>query len=87
VENSASRERNRQRLLVAIADWTIWPYESTAAQEYGRIAAELKRAGRKIQQVDMQVAAIARTVGNCMVVSADGDLAAVPGLAVENWAT
>jgi tRNA(fMet)-specific endonuclease VapC len=34
----------------------------------------------------MMVAAIARTLGDCTVVSADTDLAAVPGLAVENWA-
>ena len=32
-------------------------------------------------------AAIALSLGNCTVVSADGDLVAVPGLAVENWAT
>ena len=42
--------------------------------------------GRPMQQVDMQVAAIARTLGNCTVVSGDGDLSAVPGLAVEDWA-
>jgi tRNA(fMet)-specific endonuclease VapC len=56
VENSATRDRNVQRLLAAIRDWTIWPYESGAAQEYGRIAAELRRIGRVIQQVDMQIA-------------------------------
>jgi tRNA(fMet)-specific endonuclease VapC len=85
VENSASRERNLQRLLVAVADWTIWPYETVAAAEYGRIAAELRQIGRTIQQIDMQIAAIARMLGNCTVVSADSDLAAVPRLAVENW--
>jgi tRNA(fMet)-specific endonuclease VapC len=86
VENSASRERNLQRLLVAVADWTVWPYEAVAAEEYGRIAAELRQTGRTIQQIDMQIAAIARMLGNCTVVSADSDLAAVPRLAVENWA-
>ena len=29
--------------------------------------------------------AIAKTLGNCTVVSADSDLTAVPGLTVENW--
>jgi tRNA(fMet)-specific endonuclease VapC len=37
--------------------------------------------------VDMQLAAIAFALGNCTVVSKDGDLSAVPGLQVENWAT
>jgi tRNA(fMet)-specific endonuclease VapC len=39
-----------------------------------------------MQQIDMMVAAIAFSLGNCTVVSADSDLAAVPGLTVENWA-
>lgn len=85
VENSASRERNRQRLLAAVSDWTVWPYEIQAADQYGRIAADLRRAGRIIQQVDIQIAAIARLLSNCTVVTSDSDLAAVSGLAIENW--
>ena len=42
--------------------------------EYGRLYAALRRAGRPMQVVDMMIAAIARTLGNCTVVSADGDL-------------
>jgi tRNA(fMet)-specific endonuclease VapC len=34
----------------------------------------------------MLIAAIALSLGNTTVVSADSDLAAVPGLTVENWA-
>lgn len=41
--------------------------------------------GRPMQQIDIQIAAIARTLGDCTVVSSDTDLAAVPGLTVENW--
>jgi len=37
--------------------------------------------------VDMQMAAIAFSLGNCTVVTKDGDLSAVAGLQVENWAT
>lgn len=40
-----------------------------------------------MQQVDMMIAAVARSLGNCIVVSSDSDLAAVPELAVENWAS
>src|SRR5262245_51870773 len=61
VENSNDPERNRQRLLLAVADWTVWPYDATAAEEYGRLAAQLKQAGRMIQQIDIQIAAIALT--------------------------
>ncbi|MGO9462980.1 MAG: type II toxin-antitoxin system VapC family toxin [Isosphaeraceae bacterium] len=37
--------------------------------------------------IDMQLAAIAFALGNCSVVTKDGDLSAVPGLQLENWAT
>ena len=40
-----------------------------------------------MQQIDIMVAAIAFSLGNCTVVSDDTNLPAVPGLAVENWAT
>ena len=35
--------------------------------------------------LDTGIAAVALTLGNCAVVSKDSDLAAVPGLSVENW--
>ena len=57
-----------------------------AAFECGRIAVELRRIGRLIGQNDMMNAAIARTTGNCTVVTMDSDLGALPGLPVENWA-
>jgi tRNA(fMet)-specific endonuclease VapC len=86
IELSASRDRNMLRLWRALPAWRIWPFDEKAAFEYGRIAAELRRIGRPMQQVDMMVAALAFSLGNCTVVSNDTDLAAVPGLAVENWA-
>jgi tRNA(fMet)-specific endonuclease VapC len=86
VEYSASRDRNMQRLQLALAAWKIWPSTEEAAFEYGRLAADLRRSGRDIQQNDLMIAAIALTLGNCTVVSADSHLTAVPGLTVENWA-
>jgi len=86
VEWSKSRTRNLQRLQQARAAWKFWPTTEDAAFEYGRHAAELRRIGRVIQQNDTMIAAIALAMGNCTVVSMDTDLAAVPGLRVENWA-
>jgi tRNA(fMet)-specific endonuclease VapC len=63
----------------------LWPFTTEAAAIYGRLYAQLRRAGRLIQQVDLQIAAIALTLGHCTVVSEDSDLSAVPGLIVENW--
>jgi len=62
-----------------------WPFDRNAAEEYGRLAAELRRIGRPMQQIDIMIAAVAFSLGNCTVVSVGSDLAAVPGLRVENW--
>lgn len=86
VELSATRDKNLARLCRALSRIVCWPFNRQAAEEYGRLAAELRRRGRPMQQIDMQIAAIALSLGNCTVVSADSDLAAVPGLTVENWA-
>ena len=87
VENSSTRERNAQRLRQALADLIIWPLTEPAAEEYGRIAAELRRIGRPIGKIDMLIAAIALSLGKTTVVSVDNDLTAVQGLTVENWST
>src|SRR5262245_54633995 len=87
VEASATRERNLRSLAWAISTWILWPFDHVSAEEYGRIAATLRRLGRPTQQIDIQIAAIALCLGNCTVVSKDSDLSAVPGLSVENWAT
>ena len=87
IEGSSSRDRNEVRLRRALSRLVVWPYTNEAAACFGRIFAELRRIGRPMQQIDIQIAAIALSLGNCTVVSVDSDLAAVPGLTVENWAS
>jgi tRNA(fMet)-specific endonuclease VapC len=86
VEGSASREKNERRLKNALSRLFVWPFDTKAAEEYGRIFIELKLVGRVIQQVDIQIGAVARTLANCIVVSKDNDLSAIPGIVIENWA-
>jgi tRNA(fMet)-specific endonuclease VapC len=85
VEYSATRDKNRKRLIRALTGVVCWPLDRKASEEYGRVAADLKKAGRLIQQIDIQIAAIALTLGDCTVVSADSDFAAMRGLKVVNW--
>ena len=87
VEFSATREKNLLRLRRAMAGLVIWPFDVNAAAEFGRLRAELRRIGRPMQVIDIMIAAIALSMGNCSVVPADSDLSAVPGLSVENWRT
>ena len=85
LEGSDSREASWQIARKRLGRLICWPYDKEADYEYGRIFAELRRRGRPMQQVDIQIAAIALTLGNCTVVSKDSDLSAVPGLTIEDW--
>ncbi len=85
IELSDTRDKNRKRLKAGLSRLCCWPFDRKAAEEYGRVFAELRRLGRPMQVVDMQIAAIALSLGNCTISSSDRDLAAVAGLAVENW--
>lgn len=85
IEFSSSRDENEIIVNRNIGYLRNWPYTDEAAMEFGRLSARLKRMGRPMQQIDVQIAAIALTLGRCTVVSADTDLHAIPGLTVENW--
>jgi tRNA(fMet)-specific endonuclease VapC len=85
MELSASRVENLVRLRRALSRIVCWPLDRRACETYGRLAADLRRRGRPMQTVDMMLAAVALSLGNCTVVTTDSDLSAVPGLEVENW--
>lgn len=85
IEASASRDRNMQRLIVALPSLTVWPFDNDAAFRYGLVASELRRIGRPMQVVGMMIAAIAFNLGDCTVATTDSDLLAVPNLTVVQW--
>lgn len=87
LEFSSSKELNIQRLKIALLELRSWPFDRAAAEEYGRVSAVLERLGRRMQTIDMMIAAIALSMGDTVVISSDTDMLAVPGLPVENWAT
>ncbi len=63
VEGSISRDKNLQRLRLALLRLVVWPYTNEAAEQFGRVFAELRRIGRPMQQIDIMVAAIAFALG------------------------
>ena len=87
IERSASREPNLTRLWHAFQRLRLWSFDKAAAEEFGRLSAELRRRGRPMQQIDVQIAAIAICLGNTVVVTKDSDFAAVPGLDIVDWPT
>ena len=87
VEFSQSRVRNLEIVERNLDLFRLWPLTPEAAREYGRLFAELRRTGRPMQTIDIPIAAIALSLGNCSVVTRDTDLSSVPGLNVEDWAS
>jgi tRNA(fMet)-specific endonuclease VapC len=86
-ENSESRDENLRRLKQGLLRLRCWPLDRRASEEFGKLACILRRAGRVVGPMDMLIASIALTLGDCVVISTDADLRAIPGLTVENWRT
>ncbi len=85
IENSDTRERNLRLMRRGLARVRIWAFDKAAAEEYGTLWALLRRLGRPMQQADVQIAAIACSLGNCAIVTKDSDLRRVPNLEVVDW--
>ena len=85
IELSQTREPNLKKVFRVRSHFAMWPFDEEASEEYARLFATLTRIGRPMQQIDIQVAAVAIAQGNTTVVTYDSDLSAVPGLSVENW--
>lgn len=82
---SSQPARNLTRLNIGLKQIACWPLDREASKVYGRLAANLRRVGRPMQTIDIMLAAIAISLGNCTVVTTDSDLSAIPGLSIENW--
>ncbi len=85
IQNSNDPQRHLAALWRNVGLLALWPFDKEAAIQFGRLHAELRRLGRMIQVPDLQIAAIAASLGNSVVVSKDSDLRAVPSLKVEDW--
>jgi tRNA(fMet)-specific endonuclease VapC len=86
IELSNDPQRHLATMWRNLAQLSLWAFDRAAAIEFGKLYAQSRRAGRNMQIPDLQMAAIAFSLGNCVVVSKDSDLGAVPGLTVEDWA-
>ncbi len=81
---SSRRAFNLRNIENLLAHIPMLDFDRAAAEEYGRIKAELKAKGRPIPGTDAQIAAIARLHG-LTILSADRHFRFVDGLTVENW--
>lgn len=84
VHASRHYERNLRRLRAMASALLAWPFDEAAAEEFGRIQAEQKTAGRPIPPLDAQIAAVARSRG-LTVPASDHHFRCVSGLDVRDW--
>lgn len=78
------REARQAHLQQAEADFDPLPFDVDAARAFGRVAASLRRAGRKstARAYDAQIAAIALSRGLPLYTCNPGDFAGIDGLEV-----
>ena len=86
VEKSAAVEKNRLALSLLLANIEILDFDSKAAEEYGRVRADLEKRGVPIGSLDMMIAGHARSLGYTVVTNNLKEFSRFSGLKTENWA-
>ena len=84
VHNSRMKEKNHHDLVELTRRVDVVDYDTRFVEEFGQVRTELKKGGRSIPHVDVQLAAIARVLG-LPVLTADRHLDFISGVTTENW--
>ncbi len=82
---SARAAQNLAQLDVLLAALVILPYDDAAAREFGALKAKLERAGQRLRDLDLQIAATALRFAAPLVSHNRQHFERVPGLAFEDW--
>ena len=85
VEKSKAVERNRLALTILLSNIEILDFDMKAAEEYGRIRADLEKKGTPIGPLDMMIVGHAKSLGYTVVTNNVGEFKRVEGLQYENW--
>lgn len=82
---SSKPDENRDALYQFLSPLVILPFDQKAAYEYGLVRSHLERKGMIIGNMDMMIAAHARSIPAIIVTDNVKEFARVPDLSVENW--
>ena len=85
VEKSQAVERNRAAMILFLSSISILSFDNYAAEEYGKIRAELERKGTPIGPMDMLIAGHARSERLILVTNNTREFFRVENLEVEDW--
>ena len=86
VEKSQAIDKNRVALALLLANIEIMNFDSLAAESYGKIRADLEKAGTPIGPLDMLIAGHAKSLGFTLVTNNTREFERAAGLKLENWA-
>nr|WKN35232.1 type II toxin-antitoxin system VapC family toxin [Tunicatimonas sp. TK19036] len=85
VKKSAQSEKNQIALNQFLVPLDIVEFDANAAVEYGKIRAELERAGTPIGPLDMLIASHVKSLKLTLVTNNEKEFKRVDGLRIENW--
>ncbi len=86
-----AHKSNRAEVLLQQLEERLWPnlrilpFDRRAAEIYGRLRADLERAGIPLAEPDLRIAAIALQHDLTLVTGNTRHFSRVPSLRVENW--
>ncbi len=86
VEKSMAVEKNRIAMSLFLSLITILQFDERAAEEYGRIKAELEKKGTPIDPMDTLIASHTKSRGLIIVTNNTRKFNRVAGLTIEDWA-
>lgn len=73
------------RIASLLSDLKISQFDQRAAEEFGRLSANLRQKGVTVGGFDLLIAATAKVDGHILVTHNTRDFQAVPGLIVVDW--
>lgn len=85
VEKSMAIEKNRVAITMFLSPISILDFDVYAAEEYGRIRADLERKGTPTGPMDMLIAAHAKSEDLILVTNNTREFERVNDLTVEDW--
>ena len=87
VEKSQDVERNRMAITLFLSSISILPFGAQAAEEYGKVRADLEKRGTPIGPMDELIAGHARSEHLTLVTNNTRKFFRVSDLEVEDWTT
>jgi len=83
--NSDAYDRNRNKLISFLTLVETLPFDGADAIVYGNICADLRRKGTPVGQMDMLIAAHAKSKGLIIVTNNIREFERIEGLEMESW--